>query len=290
MTLTRRELLKLAAAAGLAARVAEAEGKPSAAAPALFVSHGSPMVAVENDGYTEALTRFGRLHADAKAIVVVSAHWQTRGGALVTASEKPPTLHDFGGFPDALFALTYPCPGHPALAARVVQRLAGEGITAQLDQARGLDHGTWVPLRRTHPAAKIPVVQLSLPWPRTPADMIRAGLALAPLRREGVMLVGSGGAVHNLGQVVFGDKRAPVAPWAGEFDAWVKRKVEAFDVEGLARWAEEAPNGARAHPTSEHFDPIFFALGAALEGDRLSTVFEGFVHGTLSLRTFALGA
>jgi 4,5-DOPA dioxygenase extradiol len=291
MTLTRRELLMLAAAAGLAPRAADALGKrpTSGAMPVLFVSHGAPMAAVEKDDYTAALTRFGTKTAVPKAIVVMSAHWQTRGGFLVTGSAAPPTIHDFGGFPEALYKLRYPSPGAPALAADIAKRLQLEGFAVEIDPSRGLDHGAWVPLVHTHPDAKVPVLQLSLPSPRTPADMLRAGLALAPLRREGVLLVGSGGVTHNLGDVDFaGDGK--VAPWAGAFDAWVKAKLDGFDAEGLADYVQSGPNAARAHPSTEHFDPIFFALGAALEGDRITQLYEGIRFGTLSLRTFALGA
>jgi 4,5-DOPA dioxygenase extradiol len=291
MTLSRREILRLMAAAGLtvAATEAEARARGPGKAPALFVSHGSPMASVDDDAYTQALSRWGRTVPGLRAIVVVSAHWQTRGGLLVTGAEQPETVHDFGGFPAALYELRYPSPGDPALAADVVRRLRAQGFAAEVDPRRGLDHGTWVPLRRTHPEARVPVVQVSLPHPRTPADLLRVGLALAPLRLEGVMVVGSGGAVHNLGQVDFANKLAPPVPWAARFDAWVAQRVEAFDVEGLARWQEEAPEARRAHPTTEHFDPVFVALGAALEGDRAATVYEGFQHGTLSLRSFQLG-
>lgn len=289
MTLSRREILQLLAAAGVTGRALSADAaRGPGKAPALFVSHGSPMASVDSDDYTAALAKWGRGLAKPRAIVVVSAHWQTRGGILVTASQRPETIHDFGGFPDALYRLRYDSPGDPALAADLVKRLRAEGFASELDPARGLDHGTWVPLLHTHPKADVPVIQVSLPFPRTPADLLRMGLALAPLRYEGVLLVGSGGAVHNLGQVDFENKHAPPVPWAAKFDAWVKSKLDTFDAEGLARWMQDAPDPRRAHPTSEHFDPIFFTMGAALEGDHNSTVYEGFQHGTLSLRSFQL--
>lgn len=291
MTLSRREILQMMAAAGLTAAATDAAARAQGPgkAPALFVSHGSPMASVDDDAYTQALTRWGRSSTKVRGIVVVSAHWQTRGGLLVTGADRPETIHDFGGFPPALYQLRYPSPGDPKLAAEIVKRLRAEGFASEVDPRRGLDHGTWVPLRRTHPAADVPVVQVSLPHPRTPADLLRVGLALAPLRRDGVMIVGSGGAVHNLGQVDFENKIAPAVPWAAKFDAWLAQRLEAFDVEGITRWLTEAPDAQRAHPTTEHFDPIFVALGAALEGDRTAAIYEGFQHGTLSLRSFQLG-
>ena len=288
MTLGRREMLKVLAAAGLAAKAGDAVATEKKAAPALFVSHGSPMAAVEHDAYTRALARFGQAHQELRAIVVMSAHWQTKGGLLVTSSAQPETIHDFGGFPPELYRLRYPSPGDPALAQEVAQRLESAGFAVELDPARGLDHGAWVPLTHTHPAAKVPVIQVSEPWPRTPADLLQMGLALGPLRRQGVLVIGSGGVVHNLGEIDF-DEHAPVAPWAAAFDGWVKERLDQFDVEGLARYATEAPDARRAHPTTEHFDPIFFALGATLEGDRLDELYQGIAYGSLGLRTFSLG-
>jgi 4,5-DOPA dioxygenase extradiol len=258
-----------------------------ARAPVLFVSHGSPTEALELDGWTGAMARCGRETPTPAAIVSVSAHWVTRRGVGVTSSAAPETIHDFYGFPDPLYRIQYPAPGDPALASRIVARLEAAGFDAGEDPVRGLDHGTWSPLLHAWPLAEVPVVQVSLPEV-LPAALLRLGAALAPLREEGVLLLASGGAVHNLGEVSFEDKeRAPVG-WALEFDAWVAARVAALDAPGLARWRAEAPQAERAHPSSEHFDPVLVAVGARLPGDVPRVVHEGFSYGTLSMRSFTL--
>src|SRR5258708_21995766 len=158
--------------------------------PVVFISHGSPMVAVENDDYTAALRRMGETLPLPKAIVVVSAHWETSTPVRVTLAEKPETIHDFGGFPDALYHLRYPSPGHPALAKEVLGHLDAAAIKAVGDAEPGLDHGAWVPLRPAYPGAEIPVLQVTLPMPRSPSTLLQLGEALAPARKRGVLLIG----------------------------------------------------------------------------------------------------
>lgn len=290
--LDRREVLAAAAAMGVAG-AAEAAGSVKTARPAVvpafFVSHGSPMVALDTDGYPQALRKFGEAMGPVRALVVVSAHWETRGEIRVTSSAAPPLIYDFGGFPEALYRLTYPCPGEPALAREVASRLTAVGFPVTEDAERGLDHGTWVPLRLALPAAKLPVVQVSMPRGASPEEVARMGEALRPLRASGVLLMGSGGVTHNLRQVVFADKNAPAAEWAQAFDGWVAQGLASRDFTGLRVWLG-APNGRLAHPTPEHLLPLYFVLGAALPEDRLTPVYEGFHHGTLSMRSFALCA
>jgi 4,5-DOPA dioxygenase extradiol len=256
-------------------------------APVLFVSHGAPTEALEVDGWTEALARFGRETPSPRAIVAISAHWVTHRTLGVTSAEAPETIPDFYGFPDPLYRIQYPSPGDPALAAGIVERLDGAGFDAALDPLRGLDHGAWSPLLHAFPLAEIPVVQVSLP-PLLPADLLRFGAALAPLREEGALLLASGGAVHNLGEVSFDDKERSPRPWAAEFDGWVAARVAELDVAALVRWKAEAPHAQRAHPSTEHFDPLLVALGARLPGDAPAPIHEGFTYGTLSMRSFAL--
>jgi 4,5-DOPA dioxygenase extradiol len=258
--------------------------------PAAFLAHGSPMVAVEQDEFTQALRDFGGSLPRPKAIVVVSAHWEAPGSVRVTSSERPPLIYDFSGFPEELYEVRYPSPGDPALAASLVERLSAAGISAVPDERRGIDHGAWVPIRHAFPAADLPLLEVSLPLPRTPRDLAAVGKALAPLRDQGVLLVGSGGIVHNLRRVRFENKRAPAEHWAKEFDAWVRDRVQALDVDGLSEYSKRAPNAAAAVPTTEHFDPQFFVLGAALPGDRVRMLYEGFHHGTLSMRSYSLSA
>jgi 4,5-DOPA dioxygenase extradiol len=289
--LNRREVLQAAAAAGLAS-AAEAKGGTllqSTVAPTFFISHGSPLVALDADEYPQALRAFGNGVASAPALVVVSAHWETHGGVRVTASPTPPLIYDFGGFPEPLYQLTYPCPGQPALAQRIVSLLSAAGIPSVADAERGLDHGTWVPLRLALPSARMPVVQVSLPRGASAADVAKMGEALRPLRSEGVLLMGSGSVTHNLRRLDFHNKAAPVESWARAFDNWVAERLAARDFPGMREWLS-APNAQLAHPTPEHLLPLYFVLGAALPEDRVHHVFEGFHHATLSMRSFTLRA
>jgi 4,5-DOPA dioxygenase extradiol len=246
------------------------------------------MVAIERDDFTRSLEDFGGSVPRPQAIVVVSAHWEAPGAPRVSSAERPPLIYDFSGFPEELYRVRYPSPGDPKLGASIVDLLAASGIPALQDERRGIDHGAWVPLRHAFPAADIPVLEVSLPTTRTPEQLLAVGKALAPLRERGVLLLGSGGIVHNLRRVHFQDKRAPVDAWAKEFDLWVRDRVEGQNLAGLRDYAKHAPHAATAVPTTEHFDPIFFILGAALAGDRVRTLFEGFHHGNLSMRSFSL--
>ncbi|MCM3876674.1 MAG: dioxygenase [Thermoanaerobaculia bacterium] len=256
--------------------------------PALFVSHGAPDLALRETAWGAALREFAAGTPRPTAAVVVSAHWEAWGPVLVTSTKSPETIHDFAGFPAPLYEIEYPAPGEPALAARIVGLLRDAGIAAETDPRRGLDHGAWVPLRLLAPEADVPIVAVSLPQPRTPASVLAAGRALAPLRDEGILLFGSGGMVHNLRLLEWEERDAPPPGWAAEFEAWVRGRLGAGDTEALLGYREKAPHAPRAHPTTEHFDPIFFALGAA-DGDRARSVFEGFEMGSLSLGSVAFG-
>jgi 4,5-DOPA dioxygenase extradiol len=256
---------------------------------AAFLSHGSPMIALESEDWGRALTAFARRVGKPRAILVVSGHWEERQPVRVSASAAPPTIHDFSGFPEELYRIRYPAPGDPELAARAVRMLEGSDIRAQLDALRGLDHGAWVPLRFLYPEADVPVVAISQPVPRTPADALRIGAALSPLREEGVLILGTGGVVHNLRRLDFDDERGRVADWARAFDLWVAQRLAAMDLEALADYRARAPHPELAVPTPEHFDPIFPVLGSALPGERVTTIYEGFRYGTISMRSFAIG-
>jgi 4,5-DOPA dioxygenase extradiol len=245
------------------------------------------MVAVERDAYSEALEAFGRALRP-RALVVVSAQWQTRGGVGVTSAARNRVIHDFGGFPDVLYGLDYPAPGDPALAADVAARLGQAGFPARLDPDRGIDHGVRIPLRIAWPDGAIPVVQVSLPE-MPPSDLLRMGQALAPLRKDGVLVLGSGGLVHNLGQLDWAHKHAAPQAWAVDFDAWMAGRIARGDLAGLVAYRDTAPQARRAAPTTEHLDPLFVALGAA-GGDRAETLFEGFHHGSLGMRSIQFRA
>lgn len=247
--------------------------------PALFLAHGSPMLALEGGDWGLALSAFGRALPPLRAILVSSAHWETAAGFRITSALRPGVLHDFRGFPEALSALDYPAPGDPVLAEEVAAALARAGLPATLDDQRPLDHGVWAPLRYLAPQAEVPVLQVSLPRERTPAMLLAAGGALAAFRHQGVLIVGSGGIVHNLGRLDWHDQTVPQA-WATDFEAWVEGRLAAGDPQGLARW-REAPGAAASVPTTEHLDPLFLAVGAAA-GPPLP-IFKGWQLGSLSL-------
>jgi 4,5-DOPA dioxygenase extradiol len=258
--------------------------------PALFVSHGAPTAALDDDAYTRALGAWARGRPRPRAVVVVSAHAEARGPVRVNAASEPSLIYDFYRFPAPLYDLRYPAPGGPDLAREIAGALAEAGLDPVLDAQRGWDHGVWVPLRLLYPAADVPVVALSLPVPRTPEGLLATGRALAPLRERGVLLLGSGGIVHNLHRLRMDDLGAPTEPWAAAFGAWVDDRLEARDTEALAAYAARAPHADLAVPTSEHFDPLFFVVGARDARDRVESVYEGFRYGSLSLRSFALAA
>jgi 4,5-DOPA dioxygenase extradiol len=253
--------------------------------PSLFLAHGSPMTVLDKT-FAEAVRKFTSRQHRLKAIVAVSAHWQTPGVTRVTSNPKPSLIYDFMGFPGWLYEIAYPCPGDRAVAQMVAVLLERSGIGARLDPDRGLDHGVWVPLSLAFPEAAVPVVQVSLPLPSTPEMLFTMGRALAPLRSEHVLLVGTGGIVHNLARLQM-DSATPDL-WAVEFDTWVREKAGNLDREALAGYLRLAPHAGAAAPTSEHFDPLLFTLGTALPGDELYDIYEGFRYGSLSMRSFAL--
>ena len=251
--------------------------------PLVFISHGAPTVALEESAFTRAVRGYGETLAGARAAVVVSAHWQTRGRIHVNAVPQPPPIYDFGGFSPDLYRVRYDAPGDPDLARRIAA-LLGE---APLEERRGWDHGLWVPLLHLLPSATIPIVEVSQPVPATPHDLLQLGRALAPLRDEGVVLIGSGGIVHNLSRISFGAPDGAAEPWAKAFDDWVAARLEAKEFAALADYRSHAPHADDAVPTPEHFDPVFFIAGATDERDRYRNVYEGFAFGTLSMRTYA---
>ncbi|MEA2165018.1 MAG: dioxygenase extradiol [Thermoanaerobaculia bacterium] len=250
--------------------------------PALFISHGAPSIAIETDDFTRAISAYGATLAGARAIAIVSAHWQARE-VRVNAVARPETIYDFGGFSEDLYRIRYEAPGDPALAREIATLLGG----AALEEARGWDHGLWVPLRIALPGANVPIVEIAQPFPTTPDELMTIGRALSPLRDRGVAIIGSGGIVHNLRAIHLADKNAPVDDWAREFDTWVAQRLEERDFATLTRYLDLAPNAAMAVPTPEHFEPIFVTAGAARDTDTLTTIYEGFHYGNLSMRTFA---
>jgi len=254
--------------------------------PTLFLSHGSPMLALEDSPAGRFLDELGQQLPWPRAIVIASAHFMT-DRPMVGGHERPHTVHDFGGFPEPLYRIQYPAPGLPRLAEEIRDRLADAGLEARLRDNHGLDHGVWVPLRRMYPQADIPVVPLSV-MPHADAQRHYAvGQALASLRDEGVLVIGSGGFVHNLGDLDWADRDAPMPAWAAEFADWMRRRLVAHDLPALLDWQAQAPHAHRAHPTIEHLMPLFVALGAAGEAPTARGLHRSHEMGSLALDAFA---
>jgi 4,5-DOPA dioxygenase extradiol len=253
--------------------------------PALFIGHGSPMNALEDNAYTRAWRELAQALPRPRAVLVISAHWMTQALA-VTANAKPPTIHDFGGFPPALFAVQYPAPGEPDLAARVQGLLAPEPV--RLDSDWGLDHGSWSVLLRMYPEADIPVVQLSLDLSRPAQDHFEFGRALRPLRDEGVLILGSGNVVHNLRVMRWGPQ-VGAYPWAVRFDERVRRGLEARDYQSLVGYRELGEDARLSIPTPEHYLPLLYCMGIIEPDDALSFPVEGIAGGSISMLSVQIG-
>ncbi|MEL1265060.1 class III extradiol ring-cleavage dioxygenase [Pseudoxanthomonas putridarboris] len=253
--------------------------------PALFVSHGSPMLAIEDSATGRFLDRLGGLLPRPRAVVVASAHF-IHERPTVTATPAPDTIHDFGGFPPSLYQIQYPAAGAPGLAADVAQRLAAAGFDARTDGHHGLDHGVWVPLRRMYPQADLPVVALSVNPAQTAKWHYRLGRALAPLREEGVLVVGSGGFSHNLRALDWQHADAPAFPWVEAFTHALRERLLTGDMEGALDW-RALPEAQRNHPTPEHLYPLYVALGAGGEGARGRLLHRDVELGGLALDAFA---
>lgn len=253
--------------------------------PSLFISHGSPMLALEPGESGPALARLAAELPRPRAIVMVSAHWESQE-LLVNGNPQPETLHDFGGFPPALFAVQYPAPGLPELSAQVVELLTASGLPARIDSQRPLDHGVWVPLSLMYPQADIPVVQVSLPTRQGPALQTRVGHALASLRQQGVLVIGSGSITHNLRELDWHAGPESVEPWAKAFRDWIVDKLASNDESALHDYRRLAPYAVRNHPSDEHLLPLFFARGA---GGEFSIAYQGFTMGALGMDIYRFG-
>jgi 4,5-DOPA dioxygenase extradiol len=237
--------------------------------PSLYVSHGSPMIVMDQSPARSFLEAYGRAWAEKpKAIIVCSAHYEAAGGPALTASAAPQMIYDFGGFPPALYQMQYPAPGAPALAERAAGLLEKAGFSPRLDAEWGFDHGTWTPLKLMQPAADVPVVAMSIDLHQSPQWHFNAGRALAPLREEGVAIIGSGSMTHNLRAFFTGQKPPGIKDneWVEQFRDWVKAKAEAGAVDDLLDYRRLAPFARENHPTEDHFLPFFVALGAGADG------------------------
>ena len=262
---------------------------PGSTLPALYVSHGAPLFALEAGVTGPALTRWGSAlrarYPDLRGALIMSPHWMAPGVRVGTGAQ-PATLHDFGGFPPELYQLQYPAPGAPALAGEVLALLQQAGIEAEGDAKRPFDHGAWVPLMHLFPQADVPVVQIALPEHAGPAEVYALGAAVQSLRSEGVLVVGSGSMTHNLGEF-FGGAREP-APYVVAFSRWIEAALARGDVAALLDYRRQAPQAARAHPTEDHFLPLFFALGAAGKDLHANYLSREVMYSMLAMDAFEL--
>jgi len=254
--------------------------------PTLFFGHGSPMNAVQKNSFTDFLSTAAKFSPTPKAILAVSAHWETRG-TKVLRLEQPKTIHDFGGFPEALYKIQYPAKGDVKLADRVVELMKQHQVEA--DSSWGLDHGTWSVLKYIYPKADIPVLQLSLNQNKTLGEHLELARDLKKLRDQGVLILGSGNITHNLRRVDWNENPKPV-DWAVEFDELIKKALMERDEQNLIGRNEKLKNlWNTAHPTLEHYLPLLYAYGASDYSDKLNFIHEGFHMGSLSMRAVRFG-
>lgn len=256
---------------------------PSNQMPVLFVGHGSPMNAIEENPYTRMLAALAQKIQKPKVILVISAHWMTEG-TWVLGMEKPKTIHDFYGFPQELFAVQYPAPGSPATAQMIESLITDPKIEIDLEKW-GLDHGTWSVLKHMYPKNDVPVLQMSLNLAQPPDYHFKLGQQLSKLRDQGILILGSGNLVHNLRLMNWTTHAKPHA-WAVEFDGWLKEKLEARDFSALTKDFHKTEAGKLSIPTMEHYLPLHYILGAADSNDELRFEFEELHHAAISMRTF----
>ena len=281
---------QLAAAAGLASL------KPSPRLPVLFLGHGSPMNAIEDNEYRQSWQALGQSllerHGKPQLILCVSAHWLTRSDWALTGMAEPRTIHDFGGFPQELFAQQYPAPGAPVVASELAQRLNAPSLDqpVQVDAAEwGLDHGTWSVLKPMFPAADIPVMQLSLVYGRPAAEHFALGQQLRALREQGVMVVASGNIVHNLRAMQPTAASNQTYDWAIEFDQHVTDRIQSGDLQALTRFQDLGRVAQMAHPTYDHYLPLLHAAGAVHEGEAPRFFNSDFQMAAISMRSAIWG-
>ena len=255
-------------------------------APVLFISHGAPTFALEPGVLGARLREIGASLGALRGVAIVSPHWQTRN-LRVSTNVQPETIHDFGGFDPRLYTLTYPAPGDPDSARTTLRLLADAGIPALGDDKWGLDHGAWVPMMHMLPDARVPVFQISVPYDLSTQDAITLGRALAPLRDQGIAILGSGSMTHNLSE--FRGATNTDAPYVSEFTDWIRAAVLRRDLPALVDYRRQAPHAVRAHPTEEHFLPLHIAIGASDDGEA-ATVLEGqTTYGIINMESYGWG-
>jgi len=256
--------------------------------PAYFLAHGAPTLAIEDHAYAQFLktTLPARLQ-NVEAVVVFTAHWEHQETQVSRVEGQYEMIYDFGGFQDELYRIVHPAHGDVQLADEVGALLQAAGLPVGFDERRGLDHGTWVILHLLDPEAKWPVVQVSVNPDRPPAEQYEIGRALAPLRERNVLVIGSGGTVHNLRRVAWG--REAAEEWAVMFDDWIAEQLTSWNTDALFRYAQEAPHAQDAVPRAEHFVPLLLAMGAGDTSKQAELLHRSYQFGTLSLSGWQFG-
>ena len=255
--------------------------------PVIFIGHGNPMNAIRDTPFTRALANLGNALPRPKAVLCISAHWMTRRETWITHMRNPRIIYDFYGFPQELFDVKYPAQGDPATAERI-----GKGSSDPIIQADygawGIDHGAWSVLKHMYPAADVPILQLSLDMTQGPEFHFALGRKLKDLRREGILIVGSGNVVHNLSQVDFSDNAQPY-DWAVEFDAWLKQRLLEKNYNAIIHDATDSTAGKLSIPTPDHWYPLLYTLGGSDEADLLRFEYEDIENASISMRCLSLG-
>ena len=254
--------------------------------PAIFFGHGSPLNAVQANDWTRAWQAIGKTLQRPRAVVAVSAHWYLPG-TRVTVMDQPRTIHDFGGFPRELYEVSYPAPGEPELARRLARML--QPVHVELDEDWGLDHGTWSVLTHVFPKADVPVIQLSIDAAQAPAFHYALGKQLAPLREEGVLVIGSGNVVHNLRTYAWHRQAVEPFDWALRFDAVIREAIVGGDDETLIHYGNLGDDALLAVPTPEHYLPLLYVMGQRTPGEQASFPVQGIAGGSISMLTVRLG-
>ena len=256
--------------------------------PTIFLSHGSPMHALDAGGAGSAWRAIAESLPKPRAVLVASAHWET-SLPMLSGGERPETIHDFSGFPPALYRLQYAAPGSPALAQQVAELLKAAGHAPSVNGCRGLDHGAWVPLRWMFPEHDVPVVQLSVQPSLGTEHHLRLGETLAPLAGDGVLVIGSGHVTHNLRDWAMHRNDAAPLDYVAQFADWLHQRLAAGDRDAVLAYRDRAPSAVRSHPSEEHFLPLFVAWGAAGADPRVTRVFSAIEGAALAMDAYSFG-
>ncbi|MCF8244276.1 MAG: 4,5-DOPA dioxygenase extradiol [Saprospiraceae bacterium] len=251
--------------------------------PVLFIGHGSPMNAIEDNNFTQTLTKLGQRLERPKAILVISAHWLTKGSTSVATSPNPETIYDFGGFPAEMYQIKYNAPGSPDFAKQVVENV--KSIQVHEDHEMGFDHGAWTILKHIYPTADIPVFQMSIDYNKPPQWHFDLAAELKSLREKGVLIIGSGNIVHNLRMVTFNDFSQKY-DWAVEFDEQVKQRISAGDYGALVNYQQFGRAAQLSVPTNDHYLPMLYSLGLLDKKEAVNFTYEEVVGGSISMRCF----